>query len=827
MYSLSSSATIIPPDGERGVNRRRHAGWFVSRWRWLIVIVGLAPAAVMPMQSNGATSGSGGWTTVGAMGSARAQHTAILLRGGQVLVTGGYDDKGRPLASAELYNPATTTWTSTGPMTVARGDHTATLLSDGRVLVAGGLPTCYPPCNALTSAELYTPSTGSWTPTGPMVVGRFGHTATLLPNGKVLVVGGESGAGAGAMTLASAELYDPSTGLWAPTGALAAARSFHTATLLASGKVLVAGGDPFSYQALRIASAELYDPGTGMWTPTSSMTTARSYFTATLLGDGKVLAAGGAHDGNNSAEVYDPSVGTWTLTSPMIEVRRDHTATLLPSGQVLVSGGANATAGALASAELYEPATGTWTAAGALSIARYEHAAVLLPDDHVLVMGGCNRLCLGLDSSEVYAPAPQQSGSGATPTPVAHTFQVVALPFLPYRLTLNDVTHRVIVVGRQGGSLQQPQQALPNSAVGLLDAANGTLLHAGLYDPIASAPAVDERTGHFFLVGGGTGRPIITMFDGTSGGALYATRLPRFSQVGAQTNGRVAIFSRLRRVFVADGREPMRSSTQALAILNADTATVVGQVRVAEPPGPLLAVESVDRLIESSGGLPFDNSPTTAVVAVDAASGMVVRRRQIGMVAGDMVADEQMRRVFVLPVGIAPGNAVVTILDAHNGAPLRQTTVGINPTALAVDARRGQVVVVNMGGFTPAGGFAGNGGLSVLDAWSGRVVRTIPLDLRPIAVALDTDHERAYVVEQGLQASPEEGQGGQVVVVDLHSGKVVQTVDVGLDPHAVVVDEATHRAFVAASLPGAASAGGSVGAARGAVYVLDTEAVGP
>ena len=174
----------------------------------------------------------------------------------------------------------------------------------------------------------------SWTATGSMGTARTGHTATLLQSGKVLVAGGSDGS----VYLSSAELYDPATGTWTSTGSLADARGNHTATLLPSGKVLVAGGlgSGFTY----LSSTELYDPASGMWTATGSLGTARWGHTATLLPSGKVLVAGGFNAGSlSSAELYDPASGTWTATGSMSTPRYGHTATLLPSGKVLVAGG--------------------------------------------------------------------------------------------------------------------------------------------------------------------------------------------------------------------------------------------------------------------------------------------------------------------------------------------------------------------------------------------------------------------------------------------------------------------------------------------------------
>src|SRR5262249_29483655 len=158
---------------------------------------------------------------------------------------------------------------------------------------------------AFVSAELYDPVTGTWNATGRLANGRESHTATLLPNGKVLVAGGVFGS-----SLASAELYDPASRTWTVTGSLANRRGFHTATVLPSGTVLVARGSATDAFGGTLASAELYDPATGTWTATGSLNTARFYHTATLLPSGKVLAAAG-EDSNfstlASAELYDPT----------------------------------------------------------------------------------------------------------------------------------------------------------------------------------------------------------------------------------------------------------------------------------------------------------------------------------------------------------------------------------------------------------------------------------------------------------------------------------------------------------------------------------------
>jgi hypothetical protein len=300
-----------------------------------------------------------------------------------VLVAGGCNDSGC-LDSAELYDPITGTWSFTGSLNVPRGYYTATLLPNGKVLVAGGFNSGF-----VSSAELYDPVAGTWSFTGNLNVTRADHSATLLPDGKVLVAGGWSFEWS---FFQSTELYDPATGTWSFTGNINTARqSGHTQTLLPSGKVLVAGGTGNSEWSFNnLASCELYDPNTGTWSLTGSLNVARFLHTATLLPNGNVLVTGGENQDsgvNKSAELYNPTTGTWSYIGSLSTGRLDHTATLLPNGEVLVAGGWNA-ASALDSAEVYDPATGNWSGTAKLNGARERHTAVLLQSGKVLVVGG-------------------------------------------------------------------------------------------------------------------------------------------------------------------------------------------------------------------------------------------------------------------------------------------------------------------------------------------------------------------------------------------------------------------------------------------------------
>jgi hypothetical protein len=254
------------------------------------------------------------------------------------------------------------TWTYTGNMINRHADHTATLLPNGNVLVAAGR---YKGHYGITKAEVYNPSTGTFSTTGNLNTGRYYHTATLLPNGEVLIVGGSLGVysptGSYTECLAGAELYNPSTGTFTLSGSLQTARcGGFTATLLNSGLVLIVGGTNISGT---VSIAELYNPATGTFSATGSPQVARWGLTAALLPNGEVLIAGGCGSSScfTSAELYNPASGTFTLTGSMKTPRALFTSTLLPNGEVLAAAGENSQTYRLTSAELYNPSTGKWS----------------------------------------------------------------------------------------------------------------------------------------------------------------------------------------------------------------------------------------------------------------------------------------------------------------------------------------------------------------------------------------------------------------------------------------------------------------------------------
>ena len=329
--------------------------------------------------------------TSGSLAAARSGHTATRLTDGTVFLSGGTSSSG-VLNSAEIYDPASKTFrTSAGSMNSARAEHTATLLNSGLVLIVGGLDATR---SASSSAELYDPVAQTFTPTtGALQTARAGHTATLLSTGEVLIVGGYDPASG---IIASAELYDPIAQSFTSLGNTNNPRFGHTATLLQNGEVLIAGGKTDLAPSGAYDSAEIYDPVPRQFVAlAATLNTAREAHSATLLNSGLVLIAGGELPGTgalSSAELFDPQANTFTALSPVMTApRAGHTATLLNGGLVLISGGytgSGSSPAPLNTAEVYDPAGPGFQATGKMTTARMAQTATLLNDGTVLEAGG-------------------------------------------------------------------------------------------------------------------------------------------------------------------------------------------------------------------------------------------------------------------------------------------------------------------------------------------------------------------------------------------------------------------------------------------------------
>lgn len=352
-------------------------------------------------------------TQIASMNIARASQTSTLLPNGKVLIAGGFSGSGgesHPYRSTELYDPSTGKFEAGPEMTIGRSGHTATLLENGKVLMVGGWTGHY---GVRRSAELFDPATNTFAPAGELVIERAGSTATRLRDGRVLIVGGEDRQ---EEALTSAELYDPATGKFSLAGNMAFARDAHTATLLANGKVLIVGGGSGHYPLQAVyREAELFDPATGKFSLTGLSVVPRHKHAAVLLRSGKVLSVGGSDNRDwrgeyASAEVYDPVSGSFTATGSMHAARfkLPSAATLLPNGRVLVAGGG-------ASAELYDENSGIFLQIpGSLGAARFFASATLLPGGSVLIAGGYAESGAGLPASAgawLYKAVEAQAGN--------------------------------------------------------------------------------------------------------------------------------------------------------------------------------------------------------------------------------------------------------------------------------------------------------------------------------------------------------------------------------------------------------------------------------
>jgi hypothetical protein len=300
------------------------------------------------------------WMQTAPMSASRVGHTATLLTDGRVLVVGGYDDF-EALATAEIYDPAAARWSPTGSLTEGRGFHTATRLADGRVLVAGGRSNDSSTGHAIGSSEIYDPATGRWTLAGPLSDRHFGHSAISLADGRVLIAG-TSWTAYKTRPSSRGDVFDPSTGQWTATGPMIEKRSWNVAALLDGGRVVVAGGGG-------TGTAEIYDVAANRWQQTGSMAVAHRNGTGSLLRDGRVLVVGGESGASTTgagtnvastgaaiaeAELFDPANDAWTPTVGLATPRDLAACVVLADGSVLVIGGSNGGVG-IASAERFDP----------------------------------------------------------------------------------------------------------------------------------------------------------------------------------------------------------------------------------------------------------------------------------------------------------------------------------------------------------------------------------------------------------------------------------------------------------------------------------------
>jgi hypothetical protein len=367
-----------------------------------------------------------GFVTYG-LNNAHNQGTATLLQGGKILYAGGISSNGCASSNAEVYDPVTDLSTNTPAMVVARCAQTATLLPNGQVLLAGRQTAGG---GGTATAELYDPVAGTFTATGNMHLARSGHTATLLSNGTVLIAGGST-CTSSCVPASEAEIYNPGTGTFTVTGSMSVPRNGAYSSALPSGGALIAGGNDCSSSCVVYTSAEIYNAETGTFSLTGSMVAASQLGAAVTLANGNVLILDGDVAGviSSTAEIYTPSTGQFTSTGSLNVARSSETLTLLQDGTVLVAGG-NGSQTLANPAEIYNPTSGTFSLSGPLLQPSLSCLTTLAPSGQVVVVAG------GTDT-QFYNPA--------TKTFTSHSSYLNVVRFDHTATTLQD--GRVLLAG--------------------------------------------------------------------------------------------------------------------------------------------------------------------------------------------------------------------------------------------------------------------------------------------------------------------------------------------------------------------------------------------
>lgn len=352
----------------------------------------------------GALLEAGIWSEAGEMGPARWGHRATLLANGKVLITGFYSK------IAKIYDPASSEFRPISRMAHQHGVYsTATRLNDGRVLIVGG-------SDAPNSVEIFDPESEQFAEVYSLRFPRSGHSATLMADGRVLVAGGEVGLkNAG---LAYAEVFDPMTGWFKTVGAMVERRKSHGAVLLLDGRVLLVGGGPIRPDGKPgdLRTAELFDPVSGGFEATGRMNSPHENLWCTepqVLDDGRVLIVGGASA--RCGELFDPLTGRFSQTGRLLTTRSAATVAKLPDGRVLVCGGysisENGVAATLDTSEFYDPVFNDFSPAASMREGRQQHTMTILPGGRVLVTGGWDSAAAhDLASAEVLWCSPVEVG---------------------------------------------------------------------------------------------------------------------------------------------------------------------------------------------------------------------------------------------------------------------------------------------------------------------------------------------------------------------------------------------------------------------------------
>ncbi len=454
------------------------------------------------------------FTETGSLRFPRFSHTATRLEDGRVLVAGGWNPNGitRGRTSVEIYDPVSNAFSAGPSLSQGRVSHTATLLNDGRVLILGGNYIENNRSVLATTAEIYDPNTNSFSQI-PMLNPRYNHTATLLKDGKVLIAAGY--ASVNSPVSQSLDIFDPVSNTFTEASSLAVGRQEHTATLLKDGRVLIAGGR----QTFGLTSAEIYNPITDTVVAAGSLNDRKEKHTATLLNDGRVLIVGDRFETRNTIEIYDPITNLFSLPTTLVNERESHTATLLKDGKVVIIGGArgNGTYDYLTSAETFDPETNS-VSSEISKEARERHTASVLSDGKIAIFGGYGNQARFLDSVLIFDPISNQFYN-SFPLKNARSDHTTTV--------LND--GRLLVVGGRGARVTLNSVEIYDLDSGSSDAASLTLGRT-------QHTATLLKNGKVLIVGGynasNSGGPYLSSAE------VYDPATNTFSSAGSLSEGR-------------------------------------------------------------------------------------------------------------------------------------------------------------------------------------------------------------------------------------------------------------------------------------------------
>lgn len=710
------------------------------------------------------------WLALPDMSVGRADTAAVTLVDGRVLIAGGTTDGGGRTAAVDMFDPLTRQWTAATPMNLPRNRHTLTLLKDGRVLATGGYLTHSDPYQVYQrTAEVYDPAANTWTAVANMAEHRVGHSASLLPDGRVLIVGGADYA----EYKATVEVFNPATNKFSSGPALAEGRYFHAAATLSDGRILIAGGMNHFKQ---FVDALIFNPATGQWHGAGTLSTPRVYFPMTLMADGRVLAAGGTSGptATAAADVFDPSANVWTPVSAMTTARTLASIAALRDGGVLVAGGAGSGV---------TPTVEIWNGARAIPTVTIPRVTVVAgqPAQVSVTSSTVQPVTLSvLDRS--YGPVAPAAGMPAIFTNVS----TAGLPLgLSQALIATTAADDVTAEGRGVGEIEIVGTPTTVSVPAVSGAALDTItLTAVLW---TAADPVANQTLAFDLHGDGTS-DVSAVTDG--GGRAVVNLTPAQLQAyGVDGVGTHVV----KVLFHGAGVYLASTGTGSLTI----TDTVPPTISIHSPlVGAVYGLRqsvAMKFTCDDNAGSIVECQTSTGAAPGGALDTSTPGLRTLTVEAKDATGNAASRSVTYTVADtdkLAPANVWVShdnrisILDSLTNQVKHQITSVAQPFAVAFsrDGKRAYV------------GDNGTNQVVAFDVATRAEIGRVLVGRRPSYLALSTDDRRVFVTNTN---------DGTVSVIDAETMSLIRTTAVGAVPYGLTVIPETGEVFVAVALDGA------------------------